>query len=245
MFGSIAPSNNTPSIEKSIVNRPPQSPTNSLDPWDDTSLVQFWQQSIDSYKKHHTDPDLSKATIADPLVERLKRTGSTIPEDQTTTKKRTKTDDHERPNTNFPPVPPTSIPSPPVQKVTYDINTPYQTTDDIGDQTAADETANDDEEVYDEGHDEQDEQEYGEVDELGNQEYHDYYNGSYGYNYPYQQNHHYNQHTHHPHPPGPAPMPFAPPPLGQHDNGNEALTNMIMAWYYSGYYTGLYQAQHR
>ncbi|KAI8875311.1 hypothetical protein K501DRAFT_337790 [Backusella circina FSU 941] len=34
-----------------------------------------------------------------------------------------------------------------------------------------------------------------------------------------------------------------PPPLPTLPSNDEALSNLIMAWYYSGYYTGLYQAQ--
>ncbi|GJJ70882.1 hypothetical protein EMPS_03232 [Entomortierella parvispora] len=53
-------------------------------------------------------------------------------------------------------------------------------------------------------------------------------------------------------PPGPPPpptMPMTPPMAGSFTGGNsmdeEALGNLIMAWYYSGYYTGLYQASQR
>ncbi|KAI7888084.1 uncharacterized protein EV154DRAFT_518629 [Mucor mucedo] len=40
-------------------------------------------------------------------------------------------------------------------------------------------------------------------------------------------------------PPAPAPPP--PPMMGQ----DEGLSNLMMAWYYAGYYTGLYQAGQR
>ncbi|ORX48737.1 hypothetical protein DM01DRAFT_1409660 [Hesseltinella vesiculosa] len=37
-------------------------------------------------------------------------------------------------------------------------------------------------------------------------------------------------------------IPPAPPAFGSYSE-SDPLTNLIMAWYYSGYYTGLYQAQ--
>ncbi|KAG2229669.1 hypothetical protein INT48_008901 [Thamnidium elegans] len=37
------------------------------------------------------------------------------------------------------------------------------------------------------------------------------------------------------------PAPAPPPPVQQ---DNEALSNLMMAWYYAGYYTGVYQANH-
>ncbi|KAI8638477.1 hypothetical protein BD408DRAFT_446774, partial [Parasitella parasitica] len=40
-------------------------------------------------------------------------------------------------------------------------------------------------------------------------------------------------------PPPPPPLPPVP------SQDNEALSNLIMAWYYAGYYTGLYQAKQR
>jgi len=53
-------------------------------------------------------------------------------------------------------------------------------------------------------------------------------------------------------PPRPPPlpsMPMMPPMTGSFAGGSlmdeEALSNLIMAWYYSGYYTGLYQASQR
>jgi len=41
--------------------------------------------------------------------------------------------------------------------------------------------------------------------------------------------------------PAPATMPMAPPPLSMPED--EDLANLLMAWYFSGYYTGLYQAK--
>jgi hypothetical protein len=48
--------------------------------------------------------------------------------------------------------------------------------------------------------------------------------------------------------PMPMPMPMPRPMAGSRTGGSmdeEALSNLIMAWYYSGYYTGLYQASRR
>jgi len=39
------------------------------------------------------------------------------------------------------------------------------------------------------------------------------------------------------------PKPIVPPMVSPDDD--EALANLLMAWYYSGYYTGLYQAKRR
>lgn len=41
-------------------------------------------------------------------------------------------------------------------------------------------------------------------------------------------------------PPAPPPMPSSMP-----TQDNEAFSNLIMSWYYAGYYTGLYQARQR
>lgn len=87
-----------------------------------------------------------------------------------------------------------------------------------------------------------------------------YYNGAYGW-YP----NYYPPPPPPPPPPGPQPPPhFYPsmhndpnrpfsgwrpkpsdmaPPMSGFDD--EALTNLIMAWYYSGYYTGLYHGRKR
>lgn len=51
-----------------------------------------------------------------------------------------------------------------------------------------------------------------------------------------------------PPPPTAATPPGHPPPPGQFSASgmdDEALGNLIMAWYFSGYYTGLYEAQRR
>lgn len=39
------------------------------------------------------------------------------------------------------------------------------------------------------------------------------------------------------------PMPPMPPSMSGHDNQDSALHAMLMSWYMSGYYTGLYDAQ--
>ncbi|KAG0165792.1 hypothetical protein DFQ30_008002, partial [Apophysomyces sp. BC1015] len=64
--------------------------------------------------------------------------------------------------------------------------------------------------------------------------------GSYQQNYAeYSAPHHHHMSAAQPPPPPPFPM----PPSANHasHNEDEALSNLIMAWYYSGYYTGYYQ----
>ncbi|SAL96954.1 hypothetical protein [Absidia glauca] len=219
MFGSIA--------AKSIDNRPPPDPAKALDPWDDTSLIQFWQQSIGSYKKHHAGPDTIDEKGPDPLVERSKRMDSSIPDDQTTRTKRARKDTVDPTTTAAT----DNLPSIPAQ-TTQNTSPLRQDKDD-----------NDDDD--DTGPDQVVEEEYSEEytkaaeDQEHNEDY--YGESSYDYNYDYYYYHNNNDYAYQqPQAAAPPPMPFAPPASASPE-GNEAFTNMIMAWYYSGYYTGLYQ----
>ncbi|KAG0341054.1 hypothetical protein BG004_006172 [Podila humilis] len=53
-----------------------------------------------------------------------------------------------------------------------------------------------------------------------------------------------NNHPHNMIPPMPMPMPM-PPSMPSGGPDDETLSNLMMAWYFSGYYTGLYQAQRK
>ncbi|CAO3589197.1 unnamed protein product [Absidia cylindrospora] len=263
MFGSIAattPSNKT-SKENTVDSRPPSNPSDPTDPWNDSSLLQFWQQAIESYKVHHNSTPETKVSN-DPLVERTKRLESTMQDDQTENRKRTKLDHGNRSTTRATKTSTKNVtftaPSSSIENSVEQTNSKQQANDnndlervdEINQQNYLVDVDSDKENKNnEEGHQEYD---YDQDPDKENQEnedyqaYHDYYNG-YGYDYEqypqYDQSYqdqHQDQHQHQPQPQS-APVPPPPTMFGQQGSGNEAFTNMIMAWYYSGYYTGLYQ----
>lgn len=79
-----------------------------------------------------------------------------------------------------------------------------------------------------------------EQEEEEEEEEHVYENTSKKAKYQDNQQEYYYQHPQYAAAPAPPPM---PPSMPTQDN--EAFSNLIMSWYYAGYYTGLYQARQR
>lgn len=86
---------------------------------------------------------------------------------------------------------------------------------------------------------EEESKEYGDYDQQKDEEEEDYYY----YQGEEEEEVHAKRARYNQVPPQPQPQAQVPPPPppGLPQN-NEALSNLIMAWYYAGYYTGLYQA---
>ncbi|KAK4520088.1 signal recognition particle subunit [Mucor velutinosus] len=107
-----------------------------------------------------------------------------------------------------------------------------------------------DEEEEEEEEEEQNEEEQYKEEQHGDEQYeeeeqteqeaHSYENTSKKARY---QEQYYYQDPHYAAAAPPAPAPPMPPSMPAQDN--EAFSNLIMSWYYAGYYTGLYQARQR
>ncbi|GAN04339.1 hypothetical protein MAM1_0061c03799 [Mucor ambiguus] len=91
---------------------------------------------------------------------------------------------------------------------------------------------------------EQNEEEQYENQEQVEQEAHSYENTSKKARHQDNQQEYYYQ-DHHYDAAAPPPPPAPPMPLSMPAQDNEAFSNLIMSWYYAGYYTGLYQARQR
>ncbi|KAL7332183.1 hypothetical protein PS15p_204263 [Mucor circinelloides] len=87
---------------------------------------------------------------------------------------------------------------------------------------------------------EQEEEQEEDEEEDEEEEEHIYENTSKKARYQDNQQEYYYQHPQYAAAPAPPPM---PPSMPTQDN--EAFSNLIMSWYYAGYYTGLYQARQR